>query len=173
MKKESIKLMQDNLDFLVQKHSELLRSGKYNEALNVMKNVDSMVRQLRELGISLDDNELDWYSVLKFFIETKQSQLIYLDYSSKENIAKHRGTGKTTAIVKLATEFNLPIYEPNNRQQLVYLDKLNQLGKTTNLEFVNYIDNGLSEIILVDETAKINLDNLRGMNKIFIGFRVK
>lgn len=53
MKKESIKKLQDNLDVLVEIHTNLINEGKFNEAYNVMKNVDAITRQLQYMGVTI------------------------------------------------------------------------------------------------------------------------
>ena len=45
--------------------------------------------------------------LLRVFIENKQSMLYELSYD-KDAEKEHRGTGKTTAIEKLAVEYDLP-----------------------------------------------------------------
>lgn len=177
MKQESVKLLQNTLDGLIKTYNNLLRDGKYNEALNVMKNVEMVIRQLKELGITTiteekaEDKFLDWYNVLKFFIETKQSQLIKLDNSSEESEKKHRGTGKTTTLCKLSNDFGIPIYT-SPQYQFVFEDRAKELG--IKITTVNHPLQIQDEIILVDEASSLlNKDKISGTKNILIGFTNK
>lgn len=173
MKQESINLLQDILDGLIKTYNNLIRNGKYNEALNVMKNVDMIVRQLKELGRTAireekEDNFLDWYSVLKFFIETKQPQLIKLDNSSEESEKKHRGTGKTTTLCKLSNDYGIPICT-SPQYQFVFEDRAKELG--IHITTVNHPRQIQGEIVLVDEALSLlNKDTFSGTKNTLIGF---
>lgn len=181
MKKESVKKLQDNLDVLVEIHTNLINEGKFNEAYNVMKNIDVITRQLKDWGIPIitenevSDSFLDWYDILKFFIETKQSQLIELEYSSIEAQNKHRGTGKTFNIAKLAAEYNLTIYEPSKTKQSIFYDRLKELGIDTKISFINSLRGHRGKIILIDETTNVDVDinNIDYINNVLIGFKRK
>ena len=179
MKQESVKLLQDLLDEMIKTYNDLLKDGKYNEALNVMKNVEMTIRQLKELGVSTiteskaEGKFLDWYSVLKFFIETKQSQLIKLDNSSEESEKKHRGTGKTITLCKLSNNYGIPIYTSPQRK-FVFEDRAKELGiRATiidDLKMLKMFQLKNKEIILVDEGVDTTSDIFRGIDKIIIGF---
>ncbi|MDF2588205.1 MAG: hypothetical protein K0S41_2046 [Anaerocolumna sp.] len=185
MKQESIKLLQNNLDNLVTKYDLLIKNNNYNEALNVMKNIEIILRQLKELGVSAFTNEesdvkgklLDWYAVLKFFIDTKQPQLIDLKYSPVDIQDKHRGTGKTTTLLRLSNDYNIPIFTDNYK---LYEPELKRKASNLNLHItvldyrmLNMKQYENIEILLVDENTNINNSSLRGNNilKIFIGFK--
>lgn len=175
MKQESIKLLQENLDMLVSLNSKLVHEGKFNDAFNVMKNFDCAVKQLASLNIPIifentkDGKILDWYNVLKFFIDTKQPQIIKLNNSNKDEQIKHRGTGKTYSLLKLSSDFKLPIITNNsNYNNLIEtsdylgLDTL-ILNKSSMLCMGQFKNNS---IVLVDEGTDI--PNIK--DKIIIGF---
>lgn len=173
MKKENVTMLQDSLDLLMYKYNELLGKGSYNEALNVMKNFEMVIRQLQNLGenIIVPDNQFfDWYSVLKFFIETKQSQLIQLDYTSHEKELVHRGTGKTTALVRLSSDYRIPIYTKK-----YYMTTFNDRAKEFNLNPIivteirdlNLRQYNQKNIILIDE---LNKEELNTDKYTIIGF---
>lgn len=187
MKKESINILQSTLDKLVEKHTSLINFRKYNKALNVMKNIEAVTRQLKDLGVSIIIEEknnqfLDWYNLLKFFIDSKQSQLIELDYSSMENEKKHRGTGKTTALFKLSNDYNIPILVENYQNEHIDLiSRANDMGfhiLVVDRKMLNLPQFRHKEIILVDEKISLELyknslrDNILD-EKIIIGFKTK
>lgn len=177
MKQKSIEILQDNLDGLVRKYDVLVKDDKFNESLNVIKNIESTIKQLVYLNVPIINNEedsefLDWYSVLKLFIETKQSQLINLDCSSIDAQIKHRGTGKTTALLQLANDYDIPIYCNGHIGTIQILkDKAKCLNiRPTiidNKRDFNLVQLKNQEIILVDENTY--LDDLP-KDKIIIGF---
>lgn len=132
MKQESLDLLQNNIDELTKKYDTLVKNNSFGEALNVMKNIDALTRQLDFIGQKVtikpnnNDKFYDWYNVLKFFIETKQPQLIQLDYSTEEKTMRHRCTGKTTALTRLSIEYNIPILS-KQVQSFVYKDRSDEL----------------------------------------------
>lgn len=192
MKRENIIKLQRSLDNLIEIHNQLILSNKFNEALNVMKNIEAITRQLKDLDLPIIIEEekyeqfLDWYNVLKFFIETKQSQLIELDYSDRENEKKHRATGKTTALLKLSNDYNIPILVSNYKSEYSDLkNKADALGlhiTMVDIKMINLMQFRDTQILLVDEnTSKYLLSNefkerYRGINldnRILIGFKKK
>jgi hypothetical protein len=215
----------ENLETLTVQYTKCITTSNYNEALNIMKNIDMVVKQLKELdfqtftskygtndsetgeeikelaiwkqngfgqiknhevfkiiesgtisGANIKrclNNEIhnDWYNILKFFIETKQSQLINLDYTNHENEMKHRGTGKTTAIVRLSSDYRIPIYSSKIHSAL-----LKDIQKELNLDAViiddikllNMRQYSCKGIILVDELTDIS--KIDSEKFIIVGF---
>ena len=49
MKQENINILQENLDTLIKKHSELINKNDFGGALNVMKNIDCLNSQLKRM----------------------------------------------------------------------------------------------------------------------------
>jgi len=192
MKKESVIELQKSLDKLISAHSKLISEGRINEAFNVMKNVESITRQLREFGVPITIEEesnnqfLDWYSVLKFFIETKQSQLIELDYSNRKNEMKHRATGKTTTLLKLSNNYGIPIlvknYQSDGHNLEEYAKTMGLHVRIVDLRMLDMLQFQNIDILLVDEATtfyilsddfKINHRGTNLHNKILIGFKRK
>ena len=253
----------NNLDTLTNQYSKCITTNNYNEGLNVMKNIDMVVKQLKELdfqtmtskygtydtetgeeikelaiwkqngfgqikdhevfkigsggswcsitedntmnisakGISVNDEQIDelntkglfgiyegksvliekhksrsnqWYNILKFFIETKQSQLIQLGYSTEEDELKHRCTGKTSAIVRLANDFNIPIYTNKLYCDVGLIDRSKEFNANTiivdDLSKLN-IEQCNKGILLVDESADIS--KIKDEDFTIIGFTRK
>jgi hypothetical protein len=178
MKQESVKLLQKNLDTLTNTYDQFIANGKYNEALNVIKNLEMVIRQLQHLGVediiikSEENTEYfsPWYNLLEYFVKTKQSQLITLDYSSIETQTKHRATGKTTAIVRLAHDYNIPILT-SRKSESILLGRAKELNLTIN----PIKEQGLalynnSKVLLIDENFKIDKQDYK--DKIIIGFQM-
>jgi len=94
------------------------------------------------------DRDNKWYDILKFFIDSNQSQLIELDYSNKTEEVKHHGTGKTTALIRLANEYNLPVITDK-----IHFNLLKDIEKSLNLT-VNIV-NDLS-ILAMPQYKNIN-----------------
>jgi len=175
MKQESLNLLQKNIDILSQKYDLAIKSDNFGEALNIMKNIDALTRQLDFIGqkVTITTNDTyknPWYDVLKFFIETGQPQLIRLDYTSLDAEKKHRGTGKTTALLQLSNDYNIPIVFTGNDSIRItqdLKDRAKNLGLTTTV--IEY-KRGLrfsQDIILIDEGTRLcDLPD----NKIIIGF---
>lgn len=184
----------ENLKTLTDTYTNCISTKNYNEGLNVMKNIDMVVKQLKELDFQtmaskygsydsvtgeetrelaiwkqngfgqIKDHEVfkiesggnwctassvnsikvknHWYDILKFFVENKIPQLIELDYSNHENELKHRGTGKTSAIVRLSNDYNIPIYTNKPYYNVGLIDR----NKEFNLN-----------AIIVDDISKLNM----------------
>ncbi len=49
MKQESIKILQDDLELLIEKHSEFVKKNDFGSALNVIKNIDNLTSQLKRI----------------------------------------------------------------------------------------------------------------------------
>jgi len=53
MNKSTVKFLQDSLEdslkILIQKYDSLIALNRFTEAMNIMKNIDLVIRQLREL----------------------------------------------------------------------------------------------------------------------------
>lgn len=190
MKRENIIKLQRSLDNLIEIHNQLILSNKFNEALNVMKNIEAITRQLKDLDLPIIIEEekyeqfLDWYNVLKFFIETKQSQLIELDYSDKENEKKHRATGKTTALLRLSNDYNIPILirynDPNNIEHKLIKEKAEAMNLNVvcvDLKMLNLAQYKNYDVLLIDESTyfclKHKLDSSILKNKVLVGFKPK
>lgn len=189
MKRENIIKLQRSLDNLIEIHNQLILSNKFNEALNVMKNIEAITRQLREFDSPIvieseENSHLDWYNVLKFFIETKQSQLIELDYSDKENEKKHRATGKTTALLRLSNDYNIPILirynDPNNIEHKLIKEKAEAMNLNVvcvDLKMLNLAQYKNYDVLLIDESTyfclKHKLDSSILKNKVLVGFKPK
>ena len=185
MKQESLNLLQKNIDILSQKYDLTIKSGNFGEALNIMKNIDALTRQLDFIGqkvtITNDDTYKNpWYDILKFFIENKMPQLIKLNYSTNENELKHKGTGKTTALLRLSQDYNIPIFTDNYQRFEPELKRkakdLNLHIKVLDYKMLNMKQFQKDEVLLVDENT--NIDNIDGfffkgnmsLPKIIIGF---
>jgi hypothetical protein len=178
MKQELINNLKQDIVLLLEKHSKEIAKDNIGQAFNIMKDVDITLCQLKTLTGINDDFETPkktihkgWYDVLKFFIDTKQPQLIKLDHSSRENEMKHRATGKTSAIVRLSNDYKIPIYTSK-----IHSSDLKAREKELNLNAVivddirllNMQQYSIKGIVLVDELtdiSKIDIDKF-----IIIGF---
>lgn len=181
MKQKATELLKKDIGILLQKHSESVLKGDIGSAINIMKDIDFSLAQLNKLdGIEIETNEtqdengfLNWYEVLKFFIETEQSQLIELGYSSINEEMKHRGTGKTTALLQLAHDYNLPIIV-NSAIANVYRDKIKELGlkvnMVTDLSKLSMAQYKNIDTILIDENTN---SRFIGSKYKIIGFQSK
>jgi hypothetical protein len=49
MKQENIKKLQDDLDLLIEKHSQCIKNNDFGAALNIMKNIDYLTSQLKHV----------------------------------------------------------------------------------------------------------------------------
>ena len=262
MKQESLTSLQEDLDLLISKHHTFIQNNEFGQALNVMKNVDILSSQLKDLDYRtmvskytmLNDNakvinekvitiweqnllgdikdvetyflgakyessfnnvfntitknwdtmstdikdsickfvggkkdknivssiveesiKLDkanpWYDFLKYFITNKQNQLLKLDYSSMEAQNQHRGTGKTSAIVRLSNDFNIPIYT-NNSHISTLRDRAKELKLNpiilSEIRQLNLPQYEKCNMVLVDEMTD---SNLIPDYKIIVGFK--
>lgn len=123
-----------------------------------------------------------WEDLLRVFIENKQSMLYELSYD-KDAEKEHRGTGKSTAIEKLAVEYDLPIFTTKFRAQNYNKNMcLRQFKNKSSRAFSNFRDfrntNLIKErkIVLVDEgfsDAEMYKDIIKDYNLILIGFDYK
>lgn len=218
MKQESINKLQRDLDLLIEKHGQYIQKNDFGSALNVMKNIDIITHQLKDidyetkvskftipeincqqsgekkrlisiwkqnafgdikdtetyyLGDKYEENIGDllnrlvnnwntisdemkdnflslfgkkdkkiagtiiynnnklvknsWYNILEYFIKTRQSQLIKLDYNDKDKVAEHRGTGKTTALIQLSDKYNIPILIKDKTQERLLIERCGDL----------------------------------------------
>ena len=183
MKKNNVKVLQDKLDDLVEMYGKLIDKFNFNEALNVMKNIEIIIRQLQILGENVVTGDYtfktDWYDILKFFIEKKQSQLIQLDYVSHEKELVHRGTGKTTTLFKLSNDYRIPIlvknYEKEHEELENFADKLGLHIIVVDTRMLNKKQFEKIDILLVDENTDMSNIVFRGSNilKTIIGFEIK
>lgn len=190
MKQDLINSLKKDISLLIEKHSNEIAKDNFGQALNIMKDIDATLYQLKiitDINEEFDLNKKDnikngWYDILKFFVETKQPQLIQLDYTNKENVIKHRGTGKTTALLRLSNDYNLPILVKNFEREHNELDKLSKsIGLhiiVVDLKMLNMVQYRTHDVLLVDENTKFDFtnDNLRGYenkldSKILIGFK--
>lgn len=190
MESNSIKILNDNLDILVKRYDLCVKNNNFGESLNVLKNIDMLhskiidfagkveIKESENVELKssnstgwnkVDTNFLDWYNVLKFFIDSKQSQLIELDYSDAK---KHRQTGKTYALYKLSSDLNIPIYTNKINNDMNWLRKQFSLNPTfvtkQNLNLKQYKD---LEILLVDEWTSYDLEDYIIKNYKVIGFK--
>lgn len=262
MKQELINKLQSDLEKLIEKHSNFIEKNDFGTALNVMKNIDHINSQLKNIDYetlvskystsnsgkrielisiwkqnafgdikdhetyvikekyksntydaleelsnnwsTMSDeekenvyklfgtkdkyvseqiienyNKQNWYDILKFFVETKQSQLIQLDYTSNEKQMIHRGTGKTTALLKLSNDYNIPILVKSYEKEHNELEKIaNKFGfniSVVDTRMLNMKQYEKIDILLVDENIDMNSVVLRGSDilKTIIGFSVK
>lgn len=176
----SVKLLRENLDNLIKSHDTLIKQNKFNEAFNVMKNVHIITEQLRHLGFSVIDEEdvstdseiLDWHNVLKFFIENKIPQIIQLDCTDENAISKHRGTGKTTTILKLSSEHKIPVLYNNSEAGIREVKDMASLLNLKPIIIRSECEMNLKQynnkIMLVDEHSC--LDNINTDKYMVIGF---
>lgn len=175
--------LQKDIEVLLERHSREITKERLGDALNIIKDIDIAMGQLRRISdmekypicdkskLNLDEAYKNpWYDVLKFFIETGQPQLIRLDYTSLDAEKKHRGTGKTTALLQLSNDYNIPIVFTGNDSIRItqdLKDRAKNLGLTTTV--IEY-KRGLrfsQDIILIDEGTRLcDLPD----NKIIIGF---
>lgn len=121
-----------------------------------------------------------WEDLLRVFIENKQSMLYELSYD-KDAEKEHRGTGKSTAIEKLAVEYDLSILTTDYRAKNFNKQMcLRQFKNKTCYAYSSYnsfrghetIDT--SEIILADEgfvDSDMYKDLIENYNYIIIGFK--
>lgn len=123
-----------------------------------------------------------WENLFKVFIENKQSILYELSYDKEK---EHRGTGKSTAIEKLAVEYDLPIvtsrYRAREYNETLYKSAL-YLSKTSRAfySFDDFLQSNFAksgQIVLVDEALR-NEDYKKLIEKndydfILIGFAQK
>lgn len=121
-----------------------------------------------------------WEDLLRVFIENKQSMLYELSYD-KDAEKEHRGTGKSTAIEKLAIEYDLPILTTDyraknfNKQMCLrqFKDKTCYAYSSYN-SFRGHETIDTSEIILADEgfiDSDMYKDLIENHNYIIIGFK--
>jgi F0F1-type ATP synthase delta subunit len=70
MKQENIKKLQDDLDLLIEKHSQCIKNNDFGAALNIMKNIDYLTSQLKHVDYE--------QMISKYYIEDsgKRKQLI-------------------------------------------------------------------------------------------------
>lgn len=166
MKQEIINNLKNDIDLLFKKHSQEIIKDNIGQAFNIMKDIDIALCQLKTLTDSNDEFETiqitinnKWYDVLKFFIETKQPQLIKLDYTSHENQFKHRGTGKSTAIVRLSNDYKIPIYSSKIHSSILK-DRVKELNLNSvivdDIRLLNMQQYSCKGIVLVDELTDIN-----------------
>lgn len=118
-----------------------------------------------------------WEDLLRVFIENKQSMLYELSYD-KDAEKEHRGTGKSTAIEKLAIEYDLPILTTDYRAKNFNKNmSLRQFKDKTSRAYSNYNNfrcyDADKEVILVDEGFIIDNEAFEDINKyhIVIGFK--
>lgn len=257
MKQENINKLQKDMDMLIDIHSKLINKGDFGSALNVMKNIDMLTNQLKNIDyndmyskyeiieedgknislistwkqnslgdikdhktyeikkeynettyemlnkISKNWNNIDekmkneilklfnfnnkedesasynkWYEILKVFIEAKQSQLIRLDYSNKEEELKHRGTGKTESLIKLSNDYDIPILTGEYGNCKSFIKKrasdLNLNVTVLDYKTLNTKQFENVDMLLVDEDMSTRSDDHLMefyKNKIFIGFK--
>jgi hypothetical protein len=165
MNKESIKILQGNLDSLVRKYNILINDNSFNEALNIMKNIDAVTRELQYIGENVITSDItiknDWYDILKLFVEKKISHRIELEYGNNAEV-KHRGTGKTTALFRLSNDYKIPILVKNYEREHIELEKLSKsLGlhiAVVDLKMLNMVQYRKCDVILVDEMTKFDFD---------------
>ncbi len=100
-----------------------------------------------------------WEDLLRVFIENKQSMLYELSYD-KDAEKEHRGTGKSTAIEKLAIEYDLPILTTDYRAKNFNKNKgENDICRAySNYNNFRCYKSATSEIVLVDEGFIIDED---------------
>ena len=167
MKQSGNEILKKDIALLLQKHTESIIKNEIGAAFNIMKDIDLALDQLSKITDIEVENEQQksdgWYNVLKFFIETRQSQLIKLDHSSRENETKHRDTGKTTAIARLSSDYNIPIYCSQTHSRV-----LRDIEKELNLNAIIITD--LSKLSLRQYSQKgiILVDELTDISKIDI-----
>lgn len=89
---------------------------------------------------------------MKYFIETKQPQLIDLVYKDNGAEMKHRGTGKTTALVRLSHDYKIPIYTSK-----IHSSALKDREKELNLS-----------VIIIDDLRGLNMVQYKNKNMILI-----
>lgn len=185
MFKETVKRkLQDDIEFLLEKHSKEIIKEHIGDALNIMKDIDIALNQLSKI-LDLPNETYsiknDWYDILKIFIEKKMSQRIYLEYGGNAEV-KHRGTGKTTALLRLSNDYNIPILVKNYEREHTELEKhANLLGLhiiVIDFKMLNLAQFKKHDILLIDEMTKFDfdIDNQRSReyilnNKIIIGFK--
>lgn len=111
-----------------------------------------------------------WEDLLRVFIENKQSMLYELSYD-KDAEKEHRGTGKSTAIEKLAIEYDLPILTTDYRAKNFNKNKgENDICRAySNYNNFRCYKSATSEIVLVDEGFIIDEDIKK--HHTLIGFK--
>lgn len=111
-----------------------------------------------------------WEDLLRVFIENKQSMLYELSYD-KDAEKEHRGTGKSTAIEKLAIEYDLPILTTDYRAKNFNKNKSeNDICRAySNYNNFRCYKSATSEIVLVDEGFIIDEDIKK--HHTLIGFK--
>ena len=111
-----------------------------------------------------------WEDLLRVFIENKQSMLYELSYD-KDSEKEHRGTGKSTAIEKLAIEYDLPILTTDYRAKNFNKNKgENDICRAySNYNNFRCYKSATSEIVLVDEGFIIDEDIKK--HHTLIGFK--
>lgn len=126
-----------------------------------------------------NDMKNKWEDLLRVFIENKQSMLYELSYD-KDAQKEHRGTGKSTAIEKLAIEYDLPIFTSKFKSQNYNKNmSLRQFRDKSSRAYATYNDFRAtcydSKIVLVDEgfvDSNLFDDLMENHKYILIGFKV-
>lgn len=179
MTQKASELLKKDIGVLLQKHSNAVSKDEIGAAFNIMKDIDISLAQLSKINdIEVETKNpqentklLDWYVVLKFFIETKQQQIIKLNYLNRESQMKHRGTGKTSTIVRLSSDLRIPIFT-NKNSGLLLRNREKELNLNAiiidDIKLLNMPQYKKSGIVLIDEmTDSSSIDT---ESFIIIGF---
>lgn len=160
---DCLRLLKDTLSLIKEydwhlEYSEYKTDG-HREVAVWEQNHSGEIRNHKKWDVSSKKNGMKnkWEDLLRVFIENKQSMLYELSYD-KDAEKEHRGTGKSTAIEKLAVEYDLPILTTDyraknfNKQMCLrqFKDKTTRAYSSYNT-FRCYESSNNSDIILVDE----------------------
>ena len=177
---DCLRLLKDTLSLIKEydwhlEYSEY-KTDEHKEVAVWEQNHAGEIRNHKKWNISNKKNETKnkWEDLLRTFIENKQSMLYELSYD-KDAQKEHRGTGKSTAIEKLAIEYDLPVFTSKFRAQNYNKNmSLKQFNDKTSRAYSTYNDFRAtyygSNIILVDEAfVDSNLfDDLIEITNIFL-----
>lgn len=154
---DTLRLLKDTLS-LIKEYDWKLEYSEYETSENKQiavweQNHSGDIRNHKVWNVTDKKNKSNnkWENLLRTFIENKQSMIYELSYD-KDAQKEHRRTGKTTAIEKLAIEYDLPLLTSRYRAN-EYNKKINlrQYKDKNTRAYSSYMSFRGESIILVDE----------------------